>query len=506
MLKLIIGFYCIFATGANAQAQPHDEKEASVAAESEGVNAQAAQDRAGKPVLSSNSAAGGKVITYPAPAGARLSDHYQVSVNGLRIPVYAMDTDTRDGKYYFASFDFSGRATVAIVSQRDLRNTVIRPTSYGVDCEFKDDRFILHLDRPRNISVEPDGVNSALLIFANSLETDAPAQDEPGVVYFAPGFHDAGRINLKSNQTLYLAGGAVVKGGIYVEGTNVTVCGRGMLYGGDYQKEKGPLGYMFQIQDSADVKVRDIILCDSWHWTLVPCSSERVTIENVKICNSRFYNEDGINPVNSRDILIRDCFIRTKDDCIAVKGHDRSRTCERIRVENCTLWCDTANIFRIGFESEAAGVMANALQVRNIEVLHVAAQPLPVTEYWSHYVWYIQPCDNTPMGDMLFENVRIHLDAGPHNLLKIMPMVRKGWGWKGTEPGQCVRNVVFRNIEVVGTGENPECPAIFISGVDEGHDVRNIQFENCGIYGRPLTRDHLDVGPFVQNITITAGE
>jgi hypothetical protein len=429
-----------------------------------------------------------------------------VAVNGLPVPVFAMNTDTRDGRYYFTSFDFSGRATVAILSKRSLRNTVIRPASYGVASEFKDGTFILHLDRPQNISVEPDGANSALLIFANSLETDAPDKAQPGVVYFGPGFHDAGRIDLTSGQMLYLAGGAVVKGGVYVKGTNITVCGRGMLYGGDYPKGKGPLGNMFHIQDSADVKVRDIILCDSWSWTLVPRSSERVTIENVKICNSRFYNEDGINPVNSRDVLIRDCFIRTKDDCIAVKGHDRSLTCERIRVEDCVLWTDGANIFRIGYESEAAGVMANALTARNIHVLHVAAQHRPVTEYWSHYVWYIQPCDNTPMGGMLFENVRIHLDAGPHNLLKIMPMVREGWGWKGTEPGQSVRNVTFRNIEVVGTGGNPERPAIFISGVDESHDVRDIQFENCSIYGRSLTRDLLDIGPFVQNITITAGE
>lgn len=450
--------------------------------------------------------AGGKVITYPAPKEARLSDYYEVTVNGMPLPVYVMNTDTRDGKYYFTSFDFSGRATVAVDSKRSLCNTVIRPTSYGVDCKFKGETFILNLDRPRNISVEPDGANSALLIFANSLETNAPVKNQPGVVYFGPGFHNAGRIDLTSVQTLYLAGGAVVKGGVYIKGTNVTVCGRGMLYGGDYPKYKGPLGYMFQIQDSADVKVRDIIICDAWHWTLVSHSSDRVAVENVKICNSRFYNEDGIDLVNSRDVLIRDCFIRTKDDCIAVKGHDRSLTCERILVEGGVMWTDGANIFRIGYESEAKGVMASGMEARNIDVIHVAAQHRPATEYWSHHVWYIQPCDNTPMGGLHFENIRIHLDAGPHNLLKIMPMMRKGWGWKGTAPGQCVSNVVFRNIAIAGEGSNPESPAIFISGVDKSHDVRNIQFQNFSIYGSSLTRDQMDIGPFAENITIKAGE
>jgi len=504
VFKLIIGFWLVVALGENALAHQRDEKDATMTAKSEGVSAEVTHDVADKTISQSNTAIGGKVITYPAPAEARLSDHYKVSVNGLPLPVYAMDTDTRDGKYYFTSFDFSGRATVTVVSKRSLRNTVIRPTSYDVDCEFKEETFILHLDRPRNISVEPDGANSALLIFANSLETDVPDKDQSGVVYFGPGFHDAGRIDLTDGQMLYLAGGAVVKGAVYVKGTNVSVRGRGMLYGGDYPKAQGPLGCMFHIQDSADVTVRDIILCDSWHWTLVPSNSDRVTIKNVKICNSRFYNEDGIDLVNCRDVLIRDCFIRTKDDCIAVKGHDRSLTCERIRVEDCVLWTDGANIFRIGYESEAAGVMANDLEVRNIDVIHVAAEHRPVTDYWSHSVWCIQPCDNTPMGGMLFERVRIHLDTGPHNLIKIMPMVRQGWGWKGTEPGQYVKNVVFRNIEVTGTGKDPEAPVIFLSGVDESHNVREIHFENCSIYGRPLTRDHLNIGPFTGNVTVTA--
>ena len=31
-------------------------------------------------------------------------------------------------------------------------------------------------------------------------------------------------------------------------------------------------------------------------------------------------NDDGINPCNSQDVLITDCFIRGDDDCIALKG------------------------------------------------------------------------------------------------------------------------------------------------------------------------------------------
>jgi len=440
-------------------------------------------------------------VTYPAPKGVALSDDYRVCVNGVPLDAYRVFTDTRGGRYSFVSFDFSGSVTVELTATRNLSNTVVRPQSFGIESAVKGNKATFRLDRPCNISVEPDGPNNALLIFANPLETDAPDKNEPNVVYFGPGFHDAGRIDMGTDQTLYLAGGAVVKGAVYVKGANVTVRGRGILHGGDYPKQKGPLGYMFWIQDSSDVTVRDLILCDSWHWTLVPQSSERVTIDNVKICNSRFYNEDGIDPVNSRDVLIRNCFIRTKDDCIAVKGHDRCLTCERIRVEDCVLWTDGANIFRIGYESETAGVMARDLVARNIDVLHVAAEHRAATEYWSHWVWYIQPCDNTPMGDMRFENIRILADGGEFYLAKIHPMVRQGWGWKGTEPGRYVRSITFKDVQLTGAGR-PSDTTIFVSGVDEEHDVQGIHFENCTIFGEPLSRKRVDIGPFADDVTV----
>jgi hypothetical protein len=51
-----------------------------------------------------------------------------------------------------------------------------------------------------------------LLLFANRPENNPPKHGDPNVVYFGPGIHKPERIALKAGQTLYLAGGAVVKG------------------------------------------------------------------------------------------------------------------------------------------------------------------------------------------------------------------------------------------------------------------------------------------------------
>lgn len=55
-----------------------------------------------------------------------------------------------------------------------------------------------------------------IFLFPDLPDVDKPAQDVPDVLYYGAGQHDAGRIVMKSNQTLYLDEGAFVYG--YVVG------------------------------------------------------------------------------------------------------------------------------------------------------------------------------------------------------------------------------------------------------------------------------------------------
>ena len=165
------------------------------------------------------------------------------------------------GPYGFASFDTSGPVEVRISCKRPLADVVIRPLSAGVRPRHDGDRaIVLPLDGPRKLSIEPDGKRSPLLLFANPIETDAPGKDDPGVVYFGPGVHKPEKIELGSNQTLYLAGGAVVKAEVLVEGENIRIRGRGILDGSDWEWRKGPVGNQIAIRRSSDVEIRDIVI------------------------------------------------------------------------------------------------------------------------------------------------------------------------------------------------------------------------------------------------------
>jgi len=427
-----------------------------------------------------------EVITYPAPTGEILSDDYEVSVEGQKVDVYTARTLDPPfagkewdfgGTYAFTNFDMSGSVVVRIVSKRSLKDVVIRPQSKGIQPVLENDHAItLTLDKPHKLSIEPDGRKGPLLLFANPIELDVPKPDDPGVVFFGPGIHKPEKIVLQSNQTLYLAGGAVVKAEVMAEGVNIRIRGRGILDGSDWDWLKGPVGNLIAMRNSQNVKISDITLRGSSHWTIVPYNSQQVTIRNVKICNSRVQNDDGINPCNSQDVFITDCFIRSDDDCIALKGLDfkgANSNVDGIIVENSTLWCDRARIFLLGHESRAE-FMRN-VTLRNLDIVHFTMTP-----------FLFEPGEDMRLENVTVEDVRIY-GEGQDEFIRLRPVVNQYMHNK--VPG-FIRKVTFRNVTIQG---KPGVYLIQVDGADAEHDVRDVTFEDVSIISDKITKDSAEV-------------
>lgn len=434
------------------------------------------------------------VVTYPAPPEEPLSADYKIWVDGEKVDIYTArvldppfagkDWDF-GGNYSFANFDMSGGVKVRITSKRSLRNTIIRPSSSGVVFKVVDEHTLaLALDRPRKLSIEPDGKRSPLLLFANPLEPAPPQPSAPDVIYFGPGVHKIGRLDVTNGQTLYLAGGAVFKGAVVVSGNNVRILGRGILDGSDYEWRKGPYSVTLGIE-ATNVLVEGITIRGSSHWTIVPRHSRNVTIRNVKLCNSRVQNDDGINPCNSQDVLITDCFIRSDDDCVALKGLDfkgANNNVENITVENSILWCDRARIFLLGHESRAP-FMRN-VTLRNLDIIHFTMTP-----------FLFEPGEDMRLENITIENVRIH-GEGQRELIRLKPVVNQYM--RNKVPG-FVRNVKFRNVEVSGqAGEY----RVQLEGADTEHNVQGVSFENVTVPGGKLSHDstRVSTGQHVENV------
>ena len=444
-----------------------------------------------------------QVVTHPAPEGESLSPDYEVQAAGQKLAVYTarvLDAPFAGkqwdygGDYSFANFDMSGPVALRIVSKQSLRSVVIRPLSSGIKPVLEGDHtLILNLDRPRKLSIEPDGKKAPLLLFANPLEVEFPKPNDKAVVYFGPGVHKPEKIVLESNQTLYLDGGAVVKAEVLARGTNIRICGRGILDGSDWAWRTGPVGNLIAIRNSTDVHISGITLRGSSHWSIVPENCRRVTIRNVKICNSRVQNDDGINPCNSQDVLISDCFIRSDDDCVALKGlgfSGSNSNVEGIIVENSILWCDRARIFLLGHESRAE-FMRN-ITLRNLDIIHFTMTP-----------FLLEPGEDMRLEDVSIEDIRIHGEA-QRQFIRLRPVVNQYM--RKQVPGH-IRNIHFKDIMVDG---RPGEYLVQIEGADAEHTVQDVSFTDVSIVDAKLSKGskRVRMGNYTGGISFsaTAGE
>jgi len=425
-----------------------------------------------------------KVVIYPAPKGAALSDQYSVTVNGKPLDVYVAPVwepgyvKSFGGPYSFAYFDFSGTATVQVearnqpVTREHLR---ILPESRGILPEITGSKLSFAVSSPCQLSIEPDGKNGPLILFANPLEVDPPRPGDAGVIYFGPGLHLANEIKVADNQTLYIAGGAVVKGGIHAQGANIRIMGRGIIDGLDWERFKGPTLNLLRLTKCTNAVIEGVILKDSWSWTFPMYACRGVQIDNVKIVSTRCENNDGMGVCNSQDVKIENCFIRTDDDCITTKGFgehlgiDPYPPVENLTVERCVLWTDRAHIWRLGCECRASTM--RGLVFKDIDVIHYTDPTCPAIT--------VQPAEGMLMEDVRFENIRFN-GEGQQRFIQIITHPTQ-WAKEQT-PGM-VRNVVFKDIVLDGVAGHGW---LEIAGSDPHHTVEDITFENVMRYGQRL--------------------
>lgn len=423
------------------------------------------------------------VTIYPAPSNEILSKDYTLEVNGKPVDIYlakiaevedrpgwTLNPEDVGGAYSFTYFDFSGEVNIKITSlNKPLDKLVIRPLSAGIKPNVDGSTITFTINKPCKLSIEPDGRIEPLLIFANPPEINPPKQGDPNVIYFGPGIHKPEKIKLSSGQTLYIAGGAIVKGGVDVSGDNIKIKGRGILCGNDWPWRKGP-GSMIGMREATNVAVEGIILRGSWGWTIPIYNSDSVAINNVKLVCSKNPNDDGINPCNSQRVYIRDCFIRTDDDCIAMKGikfGSANDNVEYITVENCLLWADRARIFLLGHESRAKYM--RHIVLRDLDILHFNMTP-----------FLFEPGEEMSIEDVTVENITAYADYPEQSgdrafdLIRLRPVVNQYM--KTQVPGK-INNVNFKNVALTGVEKAGWYP-IWIIGADAEHTVTSVTFEN----------------------------
>lgn len=83
------------------------------------------------------------------------------------------------------------------------------------------------------------------------------------------------------------------------------------------------------------IVIRDILLKDPGCWNQQYDKCRDILVERVHVDAKSYWNNDGIDIVDSSDVIIRDCFFDAADDVYCFKSHSNDGVSENILVENC---------------------------------------------------------------------------------------------------------------------------------------------------------------------------
>lgn len=272
----------------------------------------------------------------------------------------------------------------------------------------------------------------------------------------------------------------------------------------DVPLEKRIFGEGFQLRPQfiqpyfcENVLIEGVTVVNSPMWILHPVLCTNVTIQKVSV-NSDGPNTDGCDPESCKNVLIKDCYFNTGDDCIAVKS-GRNRDGRRINIpaentliQNCTMVNGhggvvigseisggVKNLFAEGCKmssplldralriktSSARGGTTENIFLRNIEVGQVKQQAVIITMLYEDAGEYMPVIKNVEVKNMMVKeggNVGILIEGYPQSP---------------------VENIRFINVNI----DNTKIPYQF-------SHAKQIIFNDLKINGQKMKQDQIKVG------------
>ncbi len=437
------------------------------------------------------------LITYIVPEGYPQEGDplFTVSINGKYTGVYT-DINAWEKLVSFSYFDFTPgkEVEVVITSSKSFTDYEILPKSNNITSTKEGNSIHFRLnDANQTFSIIYDDnyKGNTFHLFANAIDVEAPTESNANLIYFGPGYHDLdenyGGTLVTNNKDIYIAGGAVVNGTIVVNGNGNNVSGHGIFM------KTTPNNLVLIANYARETVLKDFITCShrDGGWTIGTHEASGVTFQNVKVVSTRYASTDGFDIVNSNNIHLKDVFIRSCDDAIAIKGlidniPANCPPCENMTFENLQIWNDCNNAMGLGAETRAK--YYKDIHFKNIDVIFSYDDLNHHTELDERSVMNIVCLHGTFFEDITWEDVRVN------RCERLACITFKDNFWFGSIQGDQstdggVNGITYKNVTVESNSGSSIANEILLNGWAGTPQkvIQNVTFDNVVIEGQRVS-------------------
>jgi len=468
------------------------------------------------------------VITYPSVPGAVKSPLYTVTANGTELFVEKLTKFAPEMQVHYAHCSLAGAepANFSVTVSESFNSYTLSPksrklavTKNGNSLTFASgpNYLILQLDAKELlfILVDPAEVsppklgdanvknladymvdNTGATLVTSKLQAaiDAASGAAQNILYVPPGKYKIGELWLKSEMTLYLAGGAVLyggdgpsdfntgSGGINIEGCshgvirmyqikNAKILGRGLIDGNGkaIRAQNDTKLNLFKIEQSSNIVIDGILVRDPSFWNTLIYRSDMVTIQNYKMINCRpttttYNNTDGVNFDESTNGTLSNAFLYTGDDSMATKNEEPSGTVNTKNILHEKVVCYSNSVgCKVG--TKTMGQSIDGVVFRDIDVVK-AGRALNIDAY-----------DTATVQNTKFENIRI--EAADSSIIALSQ--DEPPDWRDAANTSVIKDTYFTNI--TSDVKKP----VNLHGRSATVNQNGVHFKNLTVAGNPVT-------------------
>ena len=493
---------------------------------------------------------------------------YTVAVNGHTVDV--IHISRFDVPISFVRFDAMDDNEVEIISEQGIDSFTLSPKNRDIDAVHEGNRITFSVSEPGYLILQPasgDRAMENLFILIDPKEETPPAPEDAAVVsilefegvdrcgaslmtdiiqvaidsvegtekilYFPPGLYLTGELWMRSDMTLYLSDGAVLRASSSLsdivtgdtrgsvieqcrhglirmfEVKNSHIRGRGIIDAGGTHlrvKENPMTKYnLLKIEESADCTVEGVVALDSSFWNTIVYRSDDIHIANYKVINHRLNNTwnetDGVDFDNTTNSTLKNAFLYTGDDCMSTKSDDipddyhipeGAGTYPEDPTEAGDNYISVNNIVHenvVCYTNQSACKIGTKTMGKTLS--NVVFKNIDVPKCGRGMV--IDAMDTATVEDITFENIDLEYIV-PFDAVDFG--INSGTGYRISEGVGAIENIVARNISI----EKFEYakPLFKIKGREAGdtddiYPIGDVTFTNVYYDGAHVTDDTLSL-------------